>query len=35
LATARALDLLIDQINNNPPTIPGDTRKIAYSMATT
>ena len=32
---ARALNLLIDQLNNNPPKLPGDTRKIAYSMATT
>jgi len=32
---ARALNLLIDQINNNPPKLPGDTRKIVYSMATT
>jgi hypothetical protein len=32
---ARALNLLIDQINNNPPKLPGDTRKILYSTATT
>jgi Helix-turn-helix domain len=32
---ARALNLLIDQLNSNPPTLAGDTRKIAYSMATT
>ena len=32
---ARALNLLIDQLNNNPPKLPGDTRKIVYSMATT
>ena len=32
---ARALNLLIDQLNNNPPKLPGDTRKITYSMATT
>ncbi len=32
---ARALNLLIDQLNNNPPKLPGDTRKIAYSTATT
>jgi len=32
---ARALNLLIDQLNNNPPKLPGDTRKIVYSTATT
>ncbi len=32
---ARALNLLIDQINNNPPKLAGDPRKIAYSIATT
>jgi hypothetical protein len=32
---ARALNLLIAQLNNNPPTLPGDTRQIVYSMATT
>ena len=32
---ARALNLLIDQLNNNPPKLPGDTRQIVYSMATT
>ncbi len=32
---ARARNLLIDQLNNNPPKLPGDTRKILYSIATT
>jgi Transposase protein len=32
---ARALNLLIDQLNNNPPKLAGDTRKIVYSTATT
>jgi hypothetical protein len=31
---ARALTLLIDQINNHPPKLPGDSRKIAYSTTT-
>ena len=31
---ARALTLLIDQLNNNPPKLPGDTRKITYSTTT-
>ncbi len=31
---ARALNLLIEQLNNNPPKLPGDTRKIAYSTTT-
>ena len=32
---ARALNLLIDQLNNNPPKLSGDTRKIVYSTGTT
>ena len=28
---ARALNLLIDQINNTPPKLAGDPRKITYS----
>jgi transposase-like protein len=28
---ARALDLLTDQLNNNPPKLPGDNRKIIYN----
>jgi len=31
---ARALNLLIDQLNNNPPKLPGDTRKVTYSTTT-
>ena len=29
---ARALALLIDQINTTPPQIPGDTRPITYQL---
>ena len=29
---ARALDLLLDQINAAPPTMPGDTRPITYQL---
>jgi hypothetical protein len=31
---ARALTLLIDQLNNNPPKLAGDTRKITYNTTT-
>ena len=31
---ARALALLLDEINNNPPRMPGDTRPITYQLAT-
>lgn len=31
---ARALNLLIDQINNDPPKLPGDNRPITYRTAT-
>ena len=30
----RALALLIDEINNNPPAMPGDPRPITYQLAT-
>jgi hypothetical protein len=30
---ARALDLLLDEINHNPPSMPGDTRPITYQLA--
>jgi hypothetical protein len=30
--TARALDLLIDEINATPPAMPGDTRPITYQI---
>ena len=30
---ARALSLLLDEINNNPPRMPGDTRPITYQLA--
>ena len=30
---ARALALLIDEINATPPAIPGDTRPITYQLA--
>jgi hypothetical protein len=30
---ARALDLLLDEINAAPPTMPGDTRPITYRLA--
>ena len=29
---ARALDLLLDEINANPPAMPGDTRPITYQI---
>jgi hypothetical protein len=29
----RALDLLIEEINNNPPAMPGDPRPITYRLA--
>jgi hypothetical protein len=29
---ARALDLLLDEINANPPALPGDTRPITYQI---
>ena len=31
---ARALALLIDEINATPPAMPGDTRPITYQLAT-
>jgi len=31
--TARALALLLDQINAAPPRMPGDTRPITYQLA--
>ncbi len=31
---ARALNLLIDQLNTNPPKLAGDTRKITYTTTT-
>ena len=31
---ARALALLIDQVNTTPPQIPGDTRPITYQLTT-
>jgi len=31
--TARALALLIDEINHTPPVIPGDNRPITYRIA--
>ncbi len=30
---ARALDLLLDEINATPPSLPGDTRPITYQLA--
>jgi hypothetical protein len=30
----RALNLLLDEINQTPPTLPGDTRPITYHLAT-
>ena len=30
---ARALSLLLNEINNNPPRMPGDTRPITYQLA--
>jgi hypothetical protein len=30
---ARALELLLDEINATPPTLPGDTRPITYQLA--
>ena len=30
----RALRLLLDEINQAPPSLPGDTRPITYQMAT-
>ena len=30
---ARALALLIDEINHTPPTLPGDPRPITYQLA--
>ncbi|MGH3094614.1 MAG: putative transposase, partial [Streptosporangiales bacterium] len=30
----RALTLLLDEINTNPPSLPGDTRPITYQLAT-
>ncbi len=29
---ARALELLLDEINATPPTMPGDTRPITYQL---
>ena len=30
---ARALAMLIEEINNTPPVMPGDTRPVTYSLA--
>ena len=32
---ARALALLLDEINATPPTLPGDTRPITYRLSAT
>ena len=32
LRVARALELLLDEINADPPSIPGDTRPITYQI---
>ena len=32
-AVTQALRLLLDEINHNPPNMPGDTRPITYELA--
>ena len=34
LRVARALQLLIDEINHTLPVMPGDTRPVAYQLTT-